>query len=121
MTGWRRGRDSTGGGEDDEDLGAPDATGRQVPQIIEGSNFSVPADLAIKALGFDPEDLPAMLAAPKLGVTRWGTLKIDFRSMPTTMDGVFAAGDIVQIEVKSSPAPASVTRATVEIEYELDI
>ena len=77
-------------------LGVPDATGRQVPQIIEGSNFSVSADLAIKALGFDPEDLPAMLAAPKLGVTRWGTLKIDFRSMQTTMDGIFAAGDIVR-------------------------
>jgi glutamate synthase (NADPH/NADH) small chain len=77
-------------------LGVPDATGRQVPQIIEGSSYSIPADLAIKALGFDPEDLPAQFNAPKLGVTRWNTLKIDFKTMRTTLDGVFAAGDIVR-------------------------
>ena len=77
-------------------LGVPDATGRQVPQIIEGSSYSIPADLAIKALGFDPEDLPAQFKAPKLGVTRWNTLKIDFKTMRTTLDGVFAAGDIVR-------------------------
>ena len=50
----------------------------------------------IKALGFDPEDLPAMFGAPDLGVTGWGTLKIDWRSMMTSLDGVFAAGDIVR-------------------------
>jgi len=50
----------------------------------------------LMALGFDPEDLPAMLAAPDLGVTGWGTLKIDWRSMMTNLDGVFAAGDIVR-------------------------
>ncbi len=77
-------------------LGVPDATGRQVPQIIEGSSFSVGADLAIKALGFDPDDLPAEFAAPELAVTRWGTIEIDHRSMKTSLDGVFAAGDIVR-------------------------
>jgi glutamate synthase (NADPH/NADH) small chain len=77
-------------------LGVPDATGRQVPQIIEGSSYAIPADLAIKALGFDPEDLPAQFSAPKLGVTRWNTLKIEFKTMQTTLDGVFAAGDIVR-------------------------
>ena len=50
----------------------------------------------LKALGFDPEDLPALLSAPDLGVTGWGTLKIDWRSMMTSLDGVFAAGDIVR-------------------------
>ena len=77
-------------------LGVPDATGRQTPQIIEGSSEAVPADLVIKALGFDPEDLPAMFDVPELTVTRWGTLKIDFRTMMTNLDGVFAAGDIVR-------------------------
>jgi glutamate synthase (NADPH/NADH) small chain len=52
--------------------------------------------MAIKALGFDPEDLPEAFAAPDLKVTRWGTLSIDFRSMMTSLDGVFAAGDIVR-------------------------
>jgi glutamate synthase (NADPH/NADH) small chain len=77
-------------------LGVPDSTGRQTPQIIEGSSFTVEADIVIKALGFDPEDLPAMFGARDLMVTRWGTLKIDFRTMMTSLDGVFAAGDIVR-------------------------
>ena len=77
-------------------LGVPDATGRQVPQVIPGSSFNIEADLAIKALGFDPEDLPKLFGEPGLEVTRWGTIKIDFRSMMTGLDGVFAAGDIVR-------------------------
>ncbi len=77
-------------------LGQPDATGRQVPQIIEGSSHDIPADLVIKALGFDPEDLPAMFDAPELTVSKWGTLDIDWRTMMTNRPGVFAAGDIVR-------------------------
>jgi glutamate synthase (NADPH/NADH) small chain len=77
-------------------LGIPDSSGRQVPQPIEGSSFNLEADLAIMALGFDPEDMPGLLGAPELAVTRWGTLKIDFRTMMTSLDGVFAAGDIVR-------------------------
>jgi len=75
-------------------LGIADSTGRQVPQPIEGSHFMLGADLVIKALGFDPEDVPALFGAPELAVTRWGTVKIDHRSMMTALDGVFAAGDI---------------------------
>jgi glutamate synthase (NADPH/NADH) small chain len=77
-------------------LGVPDATGRQTPQILGGSSFAVKADMVIQALGFDPEDLPTLFQAPDLAVTRWGTLKIDFRTMMTSLDGVFAAGDIVR-------------------------
>ena len=43
-------------------LGLPDATGRQTPRVIEGSSFTIEADLVIKALGFDPEDLAGMFA-----------------------------------------------------------
>jgi glutamate synthase (NADPH/NADH) small chain len=77
-------------------LGVPDATGRQAPQIVEGSSFTVEADLVIKALGFDPEDLPKLFGAPELAVSRWGTIRIDFRTMMSNLDGVFAAGDIVR-------------------------
>jgi glutamate synthase (NADPH/NADH) small chain len=77
-------------------LGAPDATGRQAPEEIEGADFELQADLVIKALGFDPEDLPGDFRAPELATTRWGTLKTDFRSMMTSVPGVFAAGDIVR-------------------------
>ncbi len=77
-------------------LGLPDASGRQSVEPIEGSHFTVPATLVIKALGFDPEDLPAAFGEPALAVTRWGTLKIDYRTFMTTLPGVFAAGDIVR-------------------------
>ena len=77
-------------------LGLPDATGRQQVEPIPGSAFTEPADLVIKALGFDPEDLPTMFAEPALAVSRWGTLQVDRRSMMTSLPGVFAAGDIVR-------------------------
>jgi glutamate synthase (NADPH) small chain len=77
-------------------LGLPDLSGRQSVEPIEGSHFTVPATLVIKALGFDPEDLPAAFGEPALAVTRWGTLKIDHRTFMTSMPGVFAAGDIVR-------------------------
>jgi glutamate synthase (NADPH/NADH) small chain len=74
----------------------PDASGRQTPQEIPNSHVNIEADLVLMALGFDPEDLPAAMAAPDLGVTGWNTLKIDWKSMMTSLDGVFAAGDIVR-------------------------
>lgn len=77
-------------------LGQPDATGRQVPQIIDGSSHEIAADLVIKALGFDPEELPVMFDAPELEVSRWGTIGIDWQTMMTSLPGVFAAGDIVR-------------------------
>ena len=77
-------------------LWQPDATGRQVPQIIDGSSHEIAADLVIKALGFDPEELPVMFDAPELEVSRWGTIGIDWQTMMTSLPGVFAAGDIVR-------------------------
>jgi glutamate synthase (NADPH/NADH) small chain len=77
-------------------LGLPDATGRQQVQPIEGSSHTIKADLVLKALGFDPEDLPVAFNEPALAVSRWGTLTIDHRSLMTSLDGVFAAGDIVR-------------------------
>jgi glutamate synthase (NADPH/NADH) small chain len=77
-------------------LGLPDATGRQQVTPVAGSRFEMPADLVIMALGFDPEDLPTAFAEPALPVTRWGTLKVDHRTLMTALPGVFAAGDIVR-------------------------
>ena len=77
-------------------LGQPDVTGRQVPELIEGSSYDLRANLVIKALGFDPEDLPKLFGQDELEVTRWGTVKIDWQTMMTAMEGVFAAGDIVR-------------------------
>ena len=77
-------------------LGAPDATGRQSPEVIEGADYVEPADLVVQALGFEPENLPALWGVPELKVTRWGTIKADFRSHETSLPGVYAVGDIVR-------------------------
>ncbi len=77
-------------------LGSPDASGRRAPEAEPGADFALDADLVIMALGFDPEELPAMFGAPELAVTRWGTLRVDHKTMQTSLDGVFAAGDIVR-------------------------
>jgi len=77
-------------------LGAPDASGRRAPEHDPAGEVTLKADLVIKALGFDPEDLPLLFGAPSLGVTRWGTVRTDNKTMMTNLDGVFAAGDIVR-------------------------
>jgi len=77
-------------------LGDPDATGRQAPEIIEGADYIEPADLVIQALGFEPEALQTLWGVPELAVTRWGTIKADFRTHATSLPGVYAAGDIVR-------------------------
>ncbi len=77
-------------------LGSPGPDGRRAPEAEPGSDFRLDAELVIKALGFDAEDLPVMFAAPELGVTRWGTVRIDGKTQMTSIPGVFAAGDIVR-------------------------
>ena len=77
-------------------LGAPDSSGRQSPEIIEGADYVEPAELVIQALGFEPEALPTLWGVPELAVTRWGTIKGDFRTHGTSLPGVYAAGDIVR-------------------------
>ena len=77
-------------------LGEPDDSGRRKPIIKENSEFKIEADIVIKALGFDPEELPKLFGEEKLQVTKWGTIKTDFDTMETNIAGIFAAGDIIR-------------------------
>jgi len=77
-------------------LGLADSSGRKRPEIEKNSEYNIKADIIIKSLGFDPENLPELFSAPELVVSRWGIIKIDLDSMQTNIDGVFAAGDIVR-------------------------
>jgi glutamate synthase (NADPH/NADH) small chain len=77
-------------------IGLSDANGRRTVNPVEGSEQYLPADLLIHALGYEPEDLPRMFDEPSLKVTSWGTLVIDKETCQTSLDGVFAAGDIVR-------------------------
>jgi glutamate synthase (NADPH/NADH) small chain len=77
-------------------LGSPDETGRRCPEQVPGSDYEIKSDLIIEALGFDPENIPLLFNEPDLEVTKFGTIKINFKTMMTKIDGVFAAGDIVR-------------------------
>ena len=77
-------------------LGAPDASGRRSPEVIEGAEYIEEADLVITALGFEPEDLPKLWGEADLPVTRWGTVKAEFETGRTALSGVYAVGDIVR-------------------------
>ena len=78
------------------ELSGVDFSGRKKPVVIPNSEFEIKTDLAIKALGFDPEDIPKLFNNSKLTVSDWGTIKIKFKTMETDIPGVFAAGDIVR-------------------------
>ena len=78
------------------ELGKPDESGRSKPEIKENSQFNLKADMVIKALGFDPENLPKLFGSEDLQVSKWGTIKTNFDTMETNLTGVFAAGDIVR-------------------------
>ena len=78
------------------ELKEPDSSGRKKPVILENSSFNIKADLVIKALGFDPENLPNLFQEKDLKVSTWGTIKVDFDTMETNLPGVFAAGDIIR-------------------------
>ena len=77
-------------------LGEPDDSGRRKPEIQNDFHFNIKADIIIKALGFDPENLPKLFGSEDLQVTKWGTLKTNFDTMETNLPGVFAAGDIIR-------------------------
>ena len=77
-------------------LGEPDESGRRKPVIKENSEFEIKADMVIKALGFDPEELPKLFNEEKLQLTKWGTIETNFDNMETNIPGVFAAGDIIR-------------------------
>ena len=77
-------------------LGDPDPSGRRKPINVDNANYKLKADMVIKALGFDPEDIPKLFNSEKLSISKWGTIKIDLKTMETNLRGVFAAGDIVR-------------------------
>ncbi|WP_372340432.1 NAD(P)-dependent oxidoreductase [Parvularcula sp. IMCC14364] len=78
------------------ELGEPDESGRRAPIEIPDAQTDYQADMVIKALGFEPEDLPLMFDQPELKTTSWGTLRVRPSSLETNLPGVYAAGDIVR-------------------------
>ncbi len=74
-------------------LGEPDASGRRSPAEIPGSNFRIPAETVVSALGFGVNPLIAS-TTPDLKVNKWGVIEVDEAKM-TSIPGVFAGGDAI--------------------------
>lgn len=77
------------------ELGEPDASGRRRPVPIEGSEFTREVDLVVVAIGNSPNPLIPQ-TTPQLKVGKWGNIEVDWNTMATSMEGVFAGGDIVR-------------------------
>ncbi len=76
------------------ELGEPDDSGRRRPIPIEGSNFTVPVDTVVLALGYWP-DTSIGETTPDLETHNWGLIVADAETGETSRDGVYAGGDAV--------------------------
>jgi glutamate synthase (NADPH/NADH) small chain len=77
-------------------LAGQSSDGRWSVEPVRGGEFDLAADLVIEALGFEPEDIRERFAVPDLALTDWRTIRTAGRTKATTLEGVFAAGDIVR-------------------------
>lgn len=75
-------------------LGEPDVSGRARPVVIPGSEFTVPCELVVIAVGTRANPL-LTATCPELKLNKWGNIVVDDKGM-TSLPGVFAGGDIVR-------------------------
>ncbi|MBD3206503.1 NADPH-dependent glutamate synthase [Candidatus Bathyarchaeota archaeon] len=76
------------------ELGEPDESGRRRPIEIPKSEYKIPIDNVIIAIGQSPNPI-IQQTTEGLEVTRWGTIITDEDTMKTSLDGVYAGGDVV--------------------------
>ena len=77
-----------------QELGEPDASGRRSPVPVEGSNYVIPVETVIIAIGQSPNPLIRQ-TTPGLETQKWGGIIVDEDTMKTSKDGVYAGGDTV--------------------------
>ncbi len=77
------------------ELGEPDSSGRRRPIPIEGSEFTMEVDLVVVSIGNSPNPLIGKVT-PGLKIGKWGNVEVDWNTMATSLDGVYAGGDIVR-------------------------
>lgn len=76
-------------------LGEPDSSGRRRPVPIEGSEFTMEVDLVVVAIGQSPNPLIPQ-TTPGLKVGKWGNVEVNWDTMATELEGVYAGGDIIR-------------------------
>jgi formate dehydrogenase major subunit len=85
------------------ELGEPDASGRRSPKPVRGSDYIVPVDFVLAAIGqsttvtdlIDGKVKDFLPAGEALGLTRWQTVQVNEKTFETTVEGVFSGGDVV--------------------------
>ncbi len=75
------------------ELGEPDKSGRRRPVPVEGSNFRIPADIVVIAIGQSPNPMIPNTTTG-LDTGRWGNIVVEDDTMKTSKKGVFAGGDV---------------------------
>ncbi len=101
-------------------LGEPDESGRRRPIPIKGSEFKMDVDIVIVAIGQSPN--PMIPRTTKgLKITRWGTIVVDEKTGKTSIDGVYAGGDIVSGAATVISAMGAGKKAANSIQKYLDM
>jgi glutamate synthase (NADPH/NADH) small chain len=77
------------------ELGEPDSSGRRRPVPVKGSEFVTEVDLVVCAIGQSPNPLIPQ-TTPGLKMGKWGNIDVDWKTMATNLEGVYAGGDIVR-------------------------
>ncbi len=77
------------------ELGEPDSSGRRRPIPVQGSEFIMEIDMAVVAIGNSPNPLIPQ-TTPQLKVGQWGNVEVNWETMATNMEGVYAGGDIIR-------------------------
>ncbi len=100
-------------------LGEPDAKGRRSPVPIEGSNFTIPCDTVVLAIGYSPEiDIPE--STENLKMTKWGTIVVETEETGrTSREDIYAAGDNVRGADLVVTAVAAARKAAADMDEKL--
>lgn len=77
------------------ELGEPDESGRRRPKPIPGSEHIIEIDLAVIAIGTKPNPIIPQ-TTPGLELAKWGEIKVNWDNMQTSVEDIFAGGDIVR-------------------------
>jgi glutamate synthase (NADPH/NADH) small chain len=96
------------------ELGEPDESGRRRPIAVKGSNFVIPVDTVIIAVGTSANPI-IKDTTPGLNTTDYGYIVVDEKTGATSIPGVYAGGDIATGEATVISAMAAAQRSSIAI------
>jgi formate dehydrogenase beta subunit len=101
------------------ELGEPDASGRRRPIEVKGSEFIVPADIIIQAIGQDC-DFTVLNGVEGIQLTKWKTIVADPDTFQTNISWIFTAGDVFNGPLTIVDACGNARRAAESIDQYLN-